>query len=328
MTPGGTSSLATFATTDWSFPNCPASAPGSMPSVMTVSVGRVPASDVLEEVARDHEREVDVAVAQLAAGDLARVGVLARVGERDDLDAVRRVRGRRSQRVDDPLARLAGLVDDHDVDDLVDLLVSTQPSSAVTTSGTTNISPSVRSSRRKPWAMRRAIARIRRGLMLRLPRRRRERVALGVEAGQGEERGFEVGRAGPRPELRAGPPPDHLAVAHEHELVAAVGLVHDVARDEDRRAGRSKAPEVRPELDAERGVDADRRLVEEDHLGLVHERAREREPAAHAAGELQRGRPLPIAQLDEVEHAVDRRAVRRPWRLAKNPRFSPTDSSG
>jgi len=69
---------------------------------------------------------------------------------------------------------------------------------------------------------------------------------------------------------------------------------------------------VGPELDAQGRVDAHGRLVEEEHLGLVHERAREREPAAHAAGELQRGRPLPSAQLDEVEDVLDRRLVRVP----------------
>ena len=66
---------------------------------------------------------------------------------------------------------------------------------------------------------------------------------------------------------------------------------------------------MRPELDAERRIDADRRLVEEDHLGLVDERACEREPAAHPAGELQRRRPLPVVQLHQFEDPVDRTAV-------------------
>ena len=125
------------------------------------------------------------------------------------------------------------------------------------------------------------------------------------------------------------PRPMTLPLRTNSELVAAIRLVHDVAGDEDRRAGGGEAPEVGPELDAQRRVDADGRLVEEEHLRLVHERAREREPAAHAAGELQRGRPLPVAQLHEVEDAIDRGRDRRgPRARAKNERFSPTERSG
>src|SRR5437773_1661963 len=61
---------------------------------------------------------------------------------------------------------------------------------------------------------------------------RLDRVALGVEAGQDEERRLEVVRAGARPQLGAGPLADHLAAAHEQQLVAPIGLVHDVAGDE------------------------------------------------------------------------------------------------
>ena len=111
------------------------------------------------------------------------------------------------------------------------------------------------------------------------------------------------------PQLGTGAAPDDLAVAHEHELVAAIGLVHDVARDEDRRAVCGEAPEVCPELDSQRGVDADRRLVEEQHVWLVDERAGEREPAAHAARELQCGGVPALLELDKVQHAIDRRAL-------------------
>ena len=89
--------------------------------------------------------------------------------------------------------------------------------------------------------------------------------------------------AGLGPDLRARAPGDDLAGPDEEELVAAVGLVHDVAGDDDRRAAVGERAEVRPELDPEEGIDADGRLVEEEDGRPVDERAGERQPPPLAA---------------------------------------------
>ena len=84
---------------------------------------------------------------------------------------------------------------------------------------------------------------------------------------------------------RAGAAGDDLARADEQQVVAPVGLVHHVARHDDRRPAVGERPEVAPELDAQQRVDADGGLVEEQHLGAMDQRAGERQAPALAAGE-------------------------------------------
>ena len=105
------------------------------------------------------------------------------------------------------------------------------------------------------------------------------------------------------------PRPMSLPRAHEEQLVTAVRLVHDVAGDDDRRARLGQAPKVLPELDTQERVDTHRRLVQEEHGGLVDERAGQREPSPLAAGELHGRRPCPIGQLHEAQRRHDRLPV-------------------
>ena len=53
------------------------------------------------------------------------------------------------------------------------------------------------------------------------------------------------------------------------------------------------------------GVDADRRLVEEHHLGVVQDAARDVQPLAHAARVPLDPLLLASLQPDELEHLVD-----------------------
>ena len=58
-------------------------------------------------------------------------------------------------------------------------------------------------------------------------------------------------------------------------------------------------------------VDVRERLVEEDEVGVGHERPRERHPLLLAAAQLARVLPLQLGDADEPEH-VGRRARRSP----------------
>ena len=69
---------------------------------------------------------------------------------------------------------------------------------------------------------------------------------------------------------------------HERDAVAALGLVHEVGRDEDGHALIArKIDQQFPEPVPRQRIDARGRLVEDEHLGLVHDGNREREPLAN-----------------------------------------------
>src|SRR5690606_36227300 len=97
------------------------------------------------------------------------------------------------------------------------------------------------------------------------------------------------------------------ALAEDREAMAALGLVHVVRRDEDGRAPIGELEEALPELAPRLGIDAGRRLVEEDKLRIVDDGAREREPlllaAAEAVGEL----AAPIDEPVVIHELVDAR---------------------
>ena len=184
----------------------------------------------------------------------------------------------------------------------------------VTTIGAMNRSASEGRSRRISAITRRTSARSRRRLMRPPPSRRRT--------------------AGTRPRGHRCPPRarsaspdaagDHLPGPHEQQLVAAVRLVHDVARHDDRGARVGESPEVAPELDAQERVHADRRLVEEQHRRLVDERAGQRQPPALTAREGPGDGLGAIRELDQPQRLVHLRrvlhAVRRAEELGVLPR--------
>ena len=72
----------------------------------------------------------------------------------------------------------------------------------------------------------------------------------------------------------------------------------------------------RPQLLAHLRVEADRRLVEQHEARPVHERARDQQPPPHAAGELVDARVAAVAELRDLERALDR-APRRSGRLMR-----------
>ena len=89
---------------------------------------------------------------------------------------------------------------------------------------------------------------------------------------------------------------------HDHEPVAELlGLVHVVGREHERDAVLLQPVEPLPEHVARLRVEPGRRLVEQQHLGLVDERTRDREAALHAARERIDPRVAPVAQLHELE---------------------------
>jgi len=89
-------------------------------------------------------------------------------------------------------------------------------------------------------------------------------------------------------------------------------LADEMARDEDRAAGRNDPGEPRAQPTDALGVEAVRRFVEQQHVGFAEERAGERESLAHA--EREAARP-PVGDRVEphlAEHLVDRRVAMLP----------------
>ena len=87
-------------------------------------------------------------------------------------------------------------------------------------------------------------------------------------------------------ELARRPLGDDLRLVHHHQAIAELlRLVHVVGRDDQRRAPLLQPVQAVPEEMARLGVKAGRRLVEDDQLGLVDERAGDRQPPLHAARE-------------------------------------------
>ena len=81
---------------------------------------------------------------------------------------------------------------------------------------------------------------------------------------------------------------DDLAVVHRHQPVEALRFVHIGGGDDDAhlRAARADRVDQVPELAARQRVDAGRRLVENQKVGIVDQRAAKAELLLHAAGEL------------------------------------------
>ena len=114
-------------------------------------------------------------------------------------------------------------------------------------------------------------------------------------------------------------------VADQHELVAAIGLVHHVARDEQRRPGLREPVERVPEIAAQHRVESDGRLVEDEHVGATEQRGRERHARALAAGERA---DLPSREPDRgrPSRALPRRGPEPLRRSARSSRGSPARS--
>ena len=98
-------------------------------------------------------------------------------------------------------------------------------------------------------------------------------------------------------------------VVHEHDLVGDLHRLLLVVRDEDRRDVHLVVETAQPlaELLPHARVERAERLVEEQHLRLDRERARERHALPLAAGELRRialAEPLELHELEQLVHAL------------------------
>ena len=93
---------------------------------------------------------------------------------------------------------------------------------------------------------------------------------------------------------------------------SCVGLLEVLRGQEDGRALLVDAPDLVPDRQPARGVQAGRRLVEEQHVGPVHERGGEVQPALHAARVALDAAVGRVLELDQREQLVAR--ARRPRR--------------
>ncbi len=97
------------------------------------------------------------------------------------------------------------------------------------------------------------------------------------------------------------------AMVHDHDLVGDLHRLLLVVRDEDRRHVHLvvQPPQPRAQLLAHARVERAERLVEQQHLGLDRERARERHALPLAARELRRVAVGRAGDLHELEQLVD-----------------------
>lgn len=101
-----------------------------------------------------------------------------------------------------------------------------------------------------------------------------------------EEGGLDRLRAGAQAQVVGAVLGEDLALAHEQQAVAALGFVHDVRGDEDRRAALfGEAVEEVPEVAAQDGVEADGRFVEDEQFGCAEQGDGEGDAGALASGE-------------------------------------------
>jgi hypothetical protein len=107
---------------------------------------------------------------------------------------------------------------------------------------------------------------------------------------------------------------DDLALVHDRDPVAELGLVHVVRGHEDRDLlALLQLGDVAPDRAARLRVQADGGLVEEEHARRVQEAARDLQASAHAAREGHHRRAAALPQPDHLEHlahpAGDERGV-------------------
>src|SRR6266850_2505386 len=176
-------------------------------------------------------------------------------------------------------------------------------------------------------------------LEARVPRRQpRHHVAARFETGE-KPRRIERRRSAPAPlsvqsELHdvlaaergdkrsGGAEGDHLAVVHDGDVVAEpLGLVHVMRRQEDRPAAASQVPDDLPELPPRLGIEARRRLIEEEEIGIADEGAGDGEalllPArqvghpgfslleeADLLHDLRRGPPFPVERPEQSDRLL------------------------
>ena len=108
-----------------------------------------------------------------------------------------------------------------------------------------------------------------------------------------------------RREHLAGLPLFEQLPREEHSgAVATRRLVHVRRRKQDRHSAREELVKELPELTSAYRIDAVRRLVEQEHLRLVKECARQSELLVHPPGEGLRAPALEFGQAGEGEQSI------------------------
>ena len=101
-----------------------------------------------------------------------------------------------------------------------------------------------------------------------------------------------------------------VALRDDRDPVAErVGLEHVVGRQQDRLARVGERGDRRAELARAHGVEADRRLVEEEHLRVVEQPAGDVQALLHPARVTLGTLVLPALEPDELEQLVDPRLL-------------------
>jgi hypothetical protein len=106
-----------------------------------------------------------------------------------------------------------------------------------------------------------------------------------------------------------------------HPAAELVGLLHVVGGEEDGLALAVQLLHDLVEGQAALGVEAGGRLVEEEDVGLVHDRPGHHEPLGHAAGQREHRGVGEAVQLDAVDEAVGGGL----GRLARHPEEPPVE---
>ena len=94
------------------------------------------------------------------------------------------------------------------------------------------------------------------------------------------------------------------ALAHQQQFGAVVGLVHDVAGDQQRGAPARQGVEVQPQVGPQHRVEADRGFIENQEIGLTDQSTRQRHPSALATGQIAAVGIAVFAQADAVDRRV------------------------
>src|SRR3990170_6375666 len=143
--------------------------------------------------------------------------------------------------------------------------------------------------------------------------------ALDVVAGDAEPGAAR--RGGPAGDLGDGTRGDDAAAVEDEDARAdLLDLGEEVRAEQDGRAALARDPaDERENLALPRRVEPERRLVEEDHLGFVDERAREPEALAHAAAVGRDQRAAAVGEAHLGEQSLRHNAGARPA-VAVEPR--------
>ena len=111
------------------------------------------------------------------------------------------------------------------------------------------------------------------------------------------------------PHLQLGRRPhrEQPAAVHDGHAIAAFGFLHVVGRDKSREPALPQAGDAVPQLPAALRVQPGRRLVQEEHPGLVQERPRQLQPPFHPAGKRPHRHVGAVGELGPRERLLDER---------------------